>query len=203
MEQHFGIPSKEQIDFEVEELERKLTPESRKQVRKYIDNCNDETDAVLLLRPFERYLGMPISNSFFLHELVEVEEFRKKGFEFVEVDRPDYEFRKKRAKQYDDDREPHLAATLVHCRYLWLKALQRGLKFSLAACILLDPLSPQKDKEALFAKYPIFNEVEKEKDEAFNFFVELIKDEPNIFDPYVNPISFGSSRMVDAVFKRK
>ena len=165
---------------ELSRLEGRLTLESRSLVRRYVRNCNEEPFASILLSAFDEYKGQPLSNAFYLHELVELESFREEGHDFVDVDATP-EFRELRARIYDTNREPHLEAAELHCKYLHLKAEEVGYDVSLGTIIEFDPMTSRQDKDDLFARHPTLKVVESEKDIAKNFFKSLVKAEKLLF----------------------
>lgn len=185
---------------ESQKLEEKLSPENRALVCKYIENCNESLYAILLLSAFDESEGKPLNNSFYLHELEELELFRAKGYDFINIT-PTEEFRKKRAEIYDNDKEPHLTATLSHCRYLQLKAREAGIELSLGTVIEYDPISSRADKDALFQADQMLEVKEEEREKALQFFTTLAQEERNIF---LQAFSMGNSRMyTEIIFRPK
>lgn len=202
-EERKGILNKEREEIEKPEsqkLEEKLSPENRALVRRYIENCNEDLYAILLLKAFDESEGKPLNNAFYLHELEELETFRRKGHDFINVN-PTEEFRKARAKIYDEDKEPHLTATLSHCKYLQSKARELGIELSLSTIIEYDPISSRTDKDALFEKDKTLEVKEEEKGKALQFFTSLAQGEKGIF---LQAFSMGNSQMyAEAIFQPK
>ena len=188
--------SVEEITAELDELESRLTPANKAQVQKYIYNSNEDMTAIFVLRAMGAD-GQPFSNAFYLHELEELEEFRKKGQEFVNVPRTK-DLRKEREEAYDTDLQPHLNATRLHCRYLQLLAKKTGYNLSLGTCIEYDPISSTQDKKRLLEKDPNLKEIPEESQQALEFFGNLVKGEKHIFD---SPISFGTFDRYRSGFK--
>lgn len=185
--------------IDLKSLEDKLTPQNRAQVDRYISNCSEEWSAGFVLNAIRTSLGKPISNALYLHELEELEEFRRKGHEFVDVN-PTIEFRKERERLYDTDQGPHLRATLLHCRYLQLLAEKAGYNISLGTCLEYDPISSPQNKQDLKQQDPTLTVNEEQKEKAKQFFIDLAKDERNIFD---QPLSLGNSRVYsEALFEK-
>ncbi|MGV8087281.1 MAG: hypothetical protein ACP5N1_06645 [Candidatus Woesearchaeota archaeon] len=180
------------------DLENKLTSETRLLVQKYIYNCNEELFACMLLSPFNTYLGKPLSNAFYLHELTELDLFKEAGYDFINVSRSS-EFREKRSNIYDTYKEPHLNAALLHCTYLKLKSSDLGYNLSLGTIVEYDPLTSRQDKNDLVAKDPSLKVIEEERNDAETYFISLAKSERKLFDQPFSLANFDRYR--DVIFR--
>jgi len=195
-----GILDRAKEEARIVALEKKLSPENRALVRTYIENCNEDLYAILLLSAFDESEGKPLNNAFYLHELEELETFQRKGHDFINVN-PTEEFRKARAEIYDMDKEPHLAATLSHCKYLQLKAREIGIELSLGTIIEYDPISSRADKDALFQADQTLEVKEQEREKALQFFTTLAQGERKIF---LQAFSMGNSKIyTEAILQPK
>lgn len=170
------------------DLKAILTEENRNRVRRYIYNCNEGVFAALLLSAFDQYKEKPLSDAFYLHELVELEAFKEQGHEFVEVEATP-KFREHRTRIYLTERGPHLQAAMAHCEYLHLIAQQRGYDLSLGTVVERDPFTSQEDKRDLFARHSGLGSILSEGTAADEFFVSLAMDESGIF---CQPFSLGN-----------
>jgi len=161
---------------ELSRLENQLTSENRDLVRTYIYNCNEDMFATILLSAFDRYEGLSLNNAFYLHELTELRLFQEEGYEFLDVEATP-EFREMREKIYDSNRNPHLKAAELHCKYFQLKAQEMGYDLSLGTVIEYDPLTSRKDKMDLFLRDRSLKIIRCEREKAKEFFTTLAKSE--------------------------
>lgn len=170
-------------------FEEMLTPANRAIVRTYIYNCNESLYASMILEAFNKSVGMPISNAFYIHELTELELFMAHGYDFINVT-PDSAFREYRARMYDENRHFNLHATRQHCRYFQQHAQSLGCCLSLGTVIEYDPLSSRQDKDELYQKSQRLCAAQSEKQAAMQYFSNLARAEKGMFDCAIN---FGSS----------
>lgn len=158
----------------VEDVERNiLTTKNRNVVEQYLLANNYYSQAVFSYIDVMRMCkDLPYSNAMYLHELQEYHLMRTKGVDLIANPRkPDSPL-----SIYDE----HFAATLVHCRYLQLKAQQSGVDISLGAAVEYDPHGMNSDKQMIdTGETPAA--IREQQEVAIAFFRSILDPEDSLF----------------------
>jgi len=193
--------SRRTIDLSNEELSRRSRKEASKLVRRFetklssggiVEAIRYETQAAgpcqmaqaLINIATRSHPGMPLSNSYLLHELAEAKAWRAIGLDFSSkrllrltfVQRS--ELKEQKRFHYHRNISPHLEGIAEQNKYLQAVALAHGYTLSLGAVFKHHPVMPSTEVDKICSVTSIYQTTESETPDAVHFYRSLLASEP-------------------------
>ena len=168
------------------EHEAKITADNIARVSRYMTQCLEfpQLTQAMLRLSMQTYKGRPLSNSFLIHELTELEAFEALGQYFAspDLEKATEEERRRiladKTEKYKRIRAPHLTAIKTQNEYLAAVACKRGYSLSPGTVLRFSVFTPKVEVEEAERWDPNLKPAEQEFDHAKAFAFDLLRQEP-------------------------